>query len=96
MNGGGKKQEGTWQKKNDMVAGRKGRGGEADGSKEAEQRERAAELQENGGCHFSLHMHQRLGAAAESSTDVESARRKQKTAETKINIEPKVRDGGRR
>ncbi|XP_070774744.1 GTPase IMAP family member 4-like [Enoplosus armatus] len=56
-------------------------------------------LQENGGWHFSLHMYQRLEeewsrreqklrARLEAETDVGSVRRKLKTAETKINMEP--------
>lgn len=55
-------------------------------------------LQENGGWHFSLHMYQRLEeewscreqklrAQLEAEADVGSARRKPKTAETKINME---------
>lgn len=108
VNGGGKKQEGTWQRTNEKEAGRKGRGGEADGRKEGGQ-EQVRELlskvedvlQENGGWHFSLHMYYRLEEEwsrreqklrarleAEAETDVGSVRRKQKTAETKINTEP--------
>lgn len=67
VKGGGKKQEGTWRKKSDKRAGRKCRGGEADGRKGGEQEQvrellRKVEdmLQENGGWHFSLHMYQRL------------------------------------
>ncbi|XP_059200754.1 GTPase IMAP family member 4 [Centropristis striata] len=105
VNGGGKKEEGPWWKRNNKGAGRKSKGGEADGRKEGEQEQvrellRKVEdvLQENRGWHFSLHMYQRLEeewsqreqklrARLEVDTDVGSVRRKQKTSETKINME---------
>lgn len=98
VKGGGRKQEGTWRRKNDKGAGRKSRGGEADGRKEGEQ-EQVRELlwkvedvlQENGGWHFSLHMYRRL--------EEEWSRREQKLRarlletdvgeqKTEINTEP--------
>lgn len=67
VSGGGKKQQGTWQKKTDTREGGKSRGCEADRRKEGVQ-EQVRELlnkvedvlQENGGWHFSFHMYQRL------------------------------------
>ncbi|XP_051256320.1 GTPase IMAP family member 4-like [Dicentrarchus labrax] len=101
VKGDQKKKEWTLRKTNDNEAG--STGGEANGRKEAEQ-EQVRELlskvgdilQENGGWHFSLHMYQRLEeewslreqelrARLEAETDVKS---KQKTAETKINMDP--------
>lgn len=62
-------------------------------------------LEENGGWHFSLHMYQRLEeewkrreqqlrALLEAETEVGSARRKQKTAETKAKVEPEQQQFG--
>ncbi|GLD51135.1 GTPase IMAP family member 4-like protein [Lates japonicus] len=103
VSGGGKKQKGTWQRKDDKGMGRKNMEGEAGGRKEGEQvRELLSKvedmLQENGAWHFSLHMYQRLEeewshreqqlrARLEAETDVGSVRRKQKRVETKINME---------
>lgn len=66
-NGGRKKLEWTWWRKDDKKAGRENTGGEAGGRKGGEQ-EQVKELlskvedmlQENGGWHFSLHMYRRL------------------------------------
>ncbi|XP_070701744.1 GTPase IMAP family member 7 [Pempheris klunzingeri] len=67
VNGGAKKQQATWWKKNDKGAGRKSAGGETDGKREGEQEQvrellRKVEnmLQQNGGWHFSLHMYREL------------------------------------
>lgn len=67
VSGGRRKQEGTWQRKDDKGMGKKNMEGEASGRKEREQ-EQVRELlskvedmlQENGAWHFSLHMYQRL------------------------------------
>ncbi|XP_035490003.2 golgin subfamily A member 6-like protein 6 [Scophthalmus maximus] len=67
VEGGMKKQEVTWWRKDNKGAGRKNRGGEAD-DKKVRAQEQVRELlskvedvlQENGASHFSLHMYQRL------------------------------------
>lgn len=102
---GGKKQEGTWQKKIVKGVERKSTG-EADRRK-GEEQEQVRELlskvenmlEENGGWHFSLHMYQRLEeewsrreqelrTRLEADKDMKIARRQQKTAGTKTNLEP--------
>ncbi|XP_023124362.1 GTPase IMAP family member 4 [Amphiprion ocellaris] len=104
VNEGGRKQGWSWRKKNEKRVGSASRGDEADGRREGVQeqvRELLGKvedmLQENGGWHFSLHMYQRLEeewcrrelqlrAGLEAETDV--GKREQKTAETKVKVEP--------
>ncbi|XP_023283909.1 GTPase IMAP family member 4-like [Seriola lalandi dorsalis] len=107
VNGRKRKQEGTWQRKDHIGAGRKNRVGEKEGEQQ-QVRELLSKvedmLQENGAWHFSLHMYQRLEeewshreqqlrARLEAEIDMGRERRKEKTTETKINMEPEEEQG---
>lgn len=102
VSGGQRKQGMIWQKKAGR-RNREGEAAEKKEAEQEQVRELLSKvedmLQENGAWHFSLHMYQRLEeewshreqqlrARLEAEIDTGSMRRKQKTVEAKINMEP--------